>query len=213
MNESGTTLCFEIGISNYYSMTNFTINTEVGKIRCVNYLDNNEIADFKRAFIPFTSSCLLIKIEVAESFEAIKQKIFQVVWKILELTSFVLTCEHRWSYYKIFLTEVSESQFVYYESINRLPMLPNSHSNIDESRIEDFLSKAYSNFSDQLNLKYNFSLALRWYLDSVLLKYDVIKYISASISLESILEAFSTQNKSINDRMTLPKDEKTKKEN
>lgn len=197
LEKEGTTLCIEVGISNYYSTNNFLVHTEIGEIRSFSYLSQEDIAIFKKMFIPFNTICLQLKVRGEKSFEATKQEIFKVIEKVLDLTSFALTSEHRWSYYKIYQNQFLDSQFMYYESISRLPKLPNSHNNISESRIGDFLNKSYYRYTDQLNTKYNFSLALGWYLDSVSLRYDVMKYISASTALESILDAFSTESELI----------------
>lgn len=193
----GTNLCFEVSILNYYSTSNFSVNTEIGEIRSFNRFSNEEIAIFNKAHFPGNTSSLQLKVKGEKSLEATREKIFKAVDKILELTSFALCTEHRWSYYKIYLNEFSDSQFIYYESESRLPILPNSHNNINESKIGDFLNKSYNNYTDQLNAKYNFTLALKWYLDSMALKYDVMKFISASTSLESILDSFSTESEAI----------------
>lgn len=89
------------------------------------------------------------------------------------------------------LDEFSASQFLYCESETRLPSAPNPHYIIEEHRLEEFLNKSYNNYTDRLNTKYNFSLALKWYLDSNSLRIDVMKFVSASTSLESISDSFS----------------------
>jgi hypothetical protein len=193
----GTALCFEVSILNYYSTTTFSVNTEIGEIRGFNRFSNEEIIIFNKAHIPNNTTFLQLKVKGEKTLEATKKKIFKVIDKVLELTSFALCTEHRWSYYKIYLNEFSDSQFIYYESVSRLPILPNSHNNINESKIGDFLNKSYNNYTDQLNTKYNFTLSLKWYLDSMALKYDVMKFISASTSLESILDSFSTESEAI----------------
>ena len=125
-----------------------------------------------------------------------KKKIFEVVNKILELASFALITQIRWSYYSVFLNEFSASQFIYCESATRLPSTPNPHYVIEEHRLEEFLNKSYNNYTERLNTKYNFSLALKWYLDSNSLRLDVMKFVSASTSLESILDSFSKDKES-----------------
>jgi hypothetical protein len=42
-----TTLCIEVGILNFYSMTNLSINTEIGEIRSFNRLSNDDLGIFK----------------------------------------------------------------------------------------------------------------------------------------------------------------------
>jgi hypothetical protein len=191
------TLCFEFGVLNYYSTTKFLLDTEIGEIQSINILSDEEIAIFKNSFISFISMCLRVKLKRQKSLEDVKQKVFNVIRKVLELTSFGLTTEHRWSYYKIYSDDFSESQFAYSEYINQLPRLPNSHNNIYDSKLQEFLNLSYDNYTDELSRKYNFSLALGWYLDSLSLRYDVMQYISASIAFESILDGFSTENESI----------------
>jgi hypothetical protein len=68
------------------------------------------------------------------------------------------------------------------------------HIILEDRRIEEFINKSYINYTDQLNRKYNFTLALKWYLDSNSLRYDVMQFVSASTSLESILGSFSAEN-------------------
>ncbi|MGC1931442.1 MAG: hypothetical protein WA667_20915 [Candidatus Nitrosopolaris sp.] len=91
---------------------------------------------------------------------------------------------------KIYSGEPSESSFAYSEIKNTLPRIPTSHETIDASRLQDFLNKSYQSYNDELNNKYNFSAALKWYLDSTSLRYDVMKYISASTAFESILDSY-----------------------
>lgn len=196
------TLCIEIGILNYYARTNFLINTEIGEIESSNRLSNDDINIFKNLHIPNNTSVLRLKVKGGNTIEATKEKLFKVVNRILELASFALRVELRWSYYTVFLNEFSDSQFIYYESISRLPVIPNTNYNVEESRIGEFINRSYDNYSDQLNEKYNFTLALKWYLDSMTSRYEVMRFISASTSLESILDSFSTESESV-----LPKKE------
>ena len=190
------TLCFEIGVLNYYSKPNFLVNTEIGDIQIINRLTDDDIDLFKNLHIPDNTSLLRLQVKSEKSFEAMKKKIFKVVNKILELLSFALITQIRWSYYSVFLNEFSASQFIYCESTTRFPSIPNPHYVIEEHRLEEFLNKSYNNYTDQVNTKYNFSLALKWYLDSNSLKYDVMKFVSASTSLESILHSFSKDKES-----------------
>ena len=192
LEEEQVTLCFEFGILNYYSPTIFLLKTEIGEIQSYNILSDEEIAIFRNSFISFISTLLRIKPKAQKSLDDVKQTVFNIIKKVLELTSFALTTEHRWSYYKIYLNDFSSSQFAYSECINQLPRAPESHNNIADSRLEDFLNLSYNNYNtNKLNKKYNFSVALAWYLDSLSLKYEVTRYISASTALESILEVFS----------------------
>jgi hypothetical protein len=71
------------------------------------------------------------------------------------------------------------------------PGLLSHTTNIDDSRLQDFLNLTYNNYdADLFNKKYNFSIALAWYLDSLSLRYDVMRFISASTAFESILHAY-----------------------
>ena len=192
------TLCFEIGILNFYSTTNFMVKTEIGEIQSVNRLTNDDINIFKNLHIPNNTSFLRLKVKSEKTIGATKEKIFKVVDRILELTSFALCTEIRWSYYSVFLNEFSASNLTFYESESRLPFTPNPHYIVEEHRITEFLNKSYNNtYTDQLNTKYNFSIALKWLLDSNALRYEVMKFISASTSLESILDSFSTESEKI----------------
>lgn len=118
-----------------------------------------------------------------------RDKVIEVISKILELTSFAFTAEHKWVFMKVYLNSLDSSTFLYGEINNTTPRIPDSHENINPSQLADFLNRSYNNYSDNINLKYNFSLALKWYLDSLSLRYDVMKYISASISFESMLDS------------------------
>jgi hypothetical protein len=193
----GVILCFEIGILNFYSTTNFMVNTEIGEIQSANRLTNDDINLFKNLHIPNNTSLLRLKVKSERTLEATKEKIFKVVDKILELTSFALCTEIRWSYYSVFLNEFSASQLIYYESESRLPFAPNPQYIIEKHRMMEFLNKSYNSYNDQLNTKYNFTIALKWYLDSNALRYEVMKFISASTSLESILDSFSTESEAV----------------
>jgi hypothetical protein len=197
LENEGITLCFEIGVLNYYSTANFLVNTEIGEIQSVNRLTNDDINIFRNLHIPNNTTLLRLKVKNEKTIEVTKEKIFKVVDKVLELTSFALCTEIRWSYYSVFLNEFSGSQLAFYESQSRLPITPNPHYNIKDNRITEFLNKSYNNYTDQLITKYNFSVALKWYLDSMALRYEVMKFISASTSLESILDSFSTESETV----------------
>lgn len=202
LNDKKTTLYFEFGVLNYYSTSRFSIDTEVGNIQNINLLTDDEIPISRRSFLPFISSILNLKIESNKPLQDHIKEITKVISKILDLTSFALTTEHKWCYYKVF-KEDSHRQFIFSELVNTIPRLPNSHSNISDSHIEDFLNLCYRNYDDHLD-KYNFSFALKWYLDSLSLKYDVMQFISASIALETIL-AYSETNEFILDKKVFKK--------
>jgi hypothetical protein len=190
LENQGVTLCFDIGILNYYSTANFLVNTEIGEIQSFNMFTNDDINRFWRLHISNNTSRLRLKVKSEKTFEATKKKIFNVVDKFLELASFALCTEIRWSHYFVFLNEFSNSDYIYYESVNRSPTSPNPHNIIEVQRISEFLNKSYVSYNDQLSTKYNFTIALKWYLDSNALRYEVMKFISASTSLESILDSF-----------------------
>jgi hypothetical protein len=101
----GVTLGFEIGILNFYSITNFMVNTEIGEIQSANRLTNDDINLFKNMHIPNNTSFLRLKVKSEKTLEATKEKIFKVVDKVLELTSFALCTEIQWSYYSVSLNE------------------------------------------------------------------------------------------------------------
>jgi hypothetical protein len=98
LENQGVTLCFEIGILNYYSTTNFLVNTEICDIQSFNILTNDDINRFWRLHIPNNTSRLRLKVKSKKTFETTK-KIFNVVDKISELASFALCTEIRWSHY------------------------------------------------------------------------------------------------------------------
>ena len=180
IDEPESTVQFVFGVLNYFSTTEFLLKTEIGEIKNTNILRDDEIAIFRNSFIPFISTLFQVNIKKQKSLEDIKQDVFKVINKVLELTSFALTTEHRWSYYKIFHFDSSSQryEFAYSEAINQLPRPPESHNNIDDSRLRDFLNMTYNNYdTDLFNKKYNFSTALAWYLDSLSLRYDVMRFI------------------------------------
>jgi hypothetical protein len=198
-NDEKVTLDFQFGILNYYSPTNFLLRTEIGEIQSSNILSDEEITIFKNSFIPFISTVFRIQIQCQKSLEFTKQTVLKVIRNVLELTSFALTTEHRWSYFKIYLIDShGELEFAYSECINQLPRPAESHNNIAYSRLQEFLDSSYNNYNpDELNKKYNFHRALLWYLDSISLRYEVMRYISASTALESILAAFNSDSEEI----------------
>jgi hypothetical protein len=87
------TLCFEIGVLNYYSKTTFLVDTEIGDIQIINRLTDDDIKIFWKLHIPDNTSVLRLKVKSETSFEATKKKIFEVVDKILELASFALVTQ------------------------------------------------------------------------------------------------------------------------
>jgi hypothetical protein len=121
-------LCFEIGVLDYYSRTNFSINTEIGEIQNISRLTDDDFSALWKLHIPINTSILRLKVESEKTFEITKQKIFKVVDKILELVSFALCTRIRWSYYSVYLNEFSASQLIYYESQTQLPSVPNPHN-------------------------------------------------------------------------------------
>jgi hypothetical protein len=183
-------MSFHIGILNYYSINEFSTQTEIGTIQMKNLLSQDDIIIFRKSSIPFISAVLELRIaNNQKSFEVIRDQVIKVASKILELTSFALAAEHSWAYFKVYLDNPVSSTFVYSEINKTLPRIPDSHENVDPSNLGDFISRSWKNYNEETNLKYNFSLALKWYLDSLSVRYDVMKYISASIAFESILDA------------------------
>jgi hypothetical protein len=186
---------------NFYSRYELSIQTELCVIKTKNLLSEEEIAIVKNSFIPHISTVFTAKINNDEqTWKDIIEKLMATISKVLELSSFALATEHTWSYLKIYSDDPSTSSFVYSEIKNTLPRIPTSHETIDSSRLQDFLNKAYKSYNDELNNKYNFSAALKWYLDSAALRYDVMKYISTSIAFESILDSSIRDEESIIDK-------------
>ena len=125
LENAGNTLCFAIGVLDYYSTTNFLVNTEIGQIQNISRLTDEDFSVFWRLHIPNNTSVLRLKVQSEKSFGIMKQKIFKVVDKILELVSFAFCTKIRWSYYSVYLNKFSASQFIYSESETRLPSAPN----------------------------------------------------------------------------------------
>jgi len=172
-------------------------------IKTKNLLSEEEAAIVKNSFIPHISTVFTTKIKNDEkTWKDIIEELMTTISKVLELSSFALATEHTWSYLKIYSGDPSISSFVYSEIKNTLPIVPTSHETIDVSRLQHFLNKSYQNYNNEINTKYNFSAALRWYLDSTSLRYDVMKYISASTALESILDSSIRDEESIIDKKT-----------
>jgi hypothetical protein len=186
-------LCFQFGIINYYSASAFSIGTEVGKIESINILSNDEIPIFRKSLLPFITTVFNVEVKSVKPFEEHIEDVKHVMSKVLNLTSFALTTEHKWSYYKVFQDTFS-GPFIFSEIVRIIPVIPNSHANVDDASLQLFLNLCYKNYNNELIERYNFPLALKWYLDSVSLKYDVMQYISAAISLESILSKYSDEN-------------------
>jgi hypothetical protein len=196
-------LHFQVGILNFYSPHDLSIQTEMGVIQTKNLLSDEELAIVKNAFIPYISTVFITKINNHEkNWENIKEELMIAIQKVLELSSLALATEHTWCYLKIYSGEPSESSFAYSEIKNTLPRIPTSHETIAASRLQDFLNKSYQSYNDELNNKYNFSAAQKWYLDSAYLRYDVMKYISASTAFETILDSFIKDEDSIIDKKT-----------
>lgn len=200
---SKSDLHFQVGILNFYSLQELSIQTGLGVIQTKNLLSDEELAIVKNAFIPHISTDFITQINNDEkNWEKIKENLMITIQKVLELSSLALATEHTWSYVKIYSGEPSEASFVYSEIKNTLPKIPTSHETIDASRLQDFLNKSYQNYNNEINSKYNFSAALKWYLDSTSLRYDVMKYISASTAFESILDSSVSDEESIIDKKT-----------
>jgi hypothetical protein len=196
-------LHFEVGILNLYSRYELSIQTEMCVIKTKNLLSEEEIAIVKNSFMSHISTVFTTKINNDEkTWKDITEELMATISKVLELSSFALATEHTWSYLKIYSDDPSKSSFVYSEIKNTLPRIPTSHETIDASRLQDFMNKSYQSYNDELNNKYNFSAALKWYLDSAYLRYDVMKYISASTAFESILDSSIRDEEYIIDKKT-----------
>jgi hypothetical protein len=196
-------LHFQVGILNFYSLHDLSIQTEMGVIQTKNLLSDEELAIVKNAFIPYISTVFITQINNYEkNWESIKEELMISIQKVLELSSLALATEHTWCYLKIYSGEPSESSFAYSEIKNTLPRIPTSHETIDASHLQDFLNKSYQIYDDELNNKYNFSAALKWYLDSTSLRYDIMKYISASTAFESILDRYIGDEEYIIEKQT-----------
>ena len=57
------TLCFEIGVLNYYSKTTFLVKTEIGDIQIINRLTDDDINLFKNLHIPDNTSLLRLQVK------------------------------------------------------------------------------------------------------------------------------------------------------
>jgi hypothetical protein len=194
LGEKKADLCFEFGILNYHSATGFTLNTHLGDIHATRTLSEEQVPIFQKSSIPFISAVFTVKVSGQKFSDPLRKGVYNEVERVLQLSSFALTTEQRWSFCKVYVDEFAGSNFLYSECFNRQPKLPDSHNNVDNSRLAEFLTKSYNNYSDELNTKYNFAVVLQWYLDSFSLRNDVFRFISATTALESILDTYSTES-------------------
>jgi hypothetical protein len=77
-------LCFQFGIINYYSISTFDIDTEVGNIKSVNILSNDEIPIFRKSLLPLISTVFNIEIESVKPLEKHIEDIKHVISKVLD---------------------------------------------------------------------------------------------------------------------------------
>lgn len=76
-------------------MTGFSLSTAIGEIQSANVLPDEEVAIFRNSHIPFVSTIFRVKINEQNSLD-VKQEVYNVIEKMLRLTSFTLTAEHKW---------------------------------------------------------------------------------------------------------------------
>ena len=189
---SGNTsnLLIEVALNNFYTNSKIIIDTEIRPVEISNITNKQQYTINKFAHIPFISSVLTIRHQTNRmNFNDIKADIINTILKILEILSLAKFNLIQWVYLTIYLKN-SKPIFLYSEINKLLPHIPNSLNFVPDNELQNFLNQSYQNYKENVNFKYNFSLSLHWFLESLSLKPSIINLINASTGFEAILNKF-----------------------
>ncbi|MFZ0509982.1 MAG: hypothetical protein WAM14_00120 [Candidatus Nitrosopolaris sp.] len=88
-------LHFQVGILNFYSLHDLSIQTEMGVIQTKNFFSDEELAIVKNSLIPYISTVFITQINNHEkNWENIKEELMITIQKVLELSSLALATEY-----------------------------------------------------------------------------------------------------------------------
>ena len=189
------------GIVNLYEVFGgASVGTELGELKLVNLTDIKESEKLMSLYhMPLITSGLRLMLEPGSqlSLRKVLEKATNIVHNFLKISSLAQTIRHDWS-----LLEVSKVLGNKTTSIRpvlhilRSPPAGSPYIRMNATAVyfERFVRSAWEGYSADIDEKYGFDLALDWYIQSNTAGTLEKQFLSATTSLELLMEMFHTLN-------------------
>jgi hypothetical protein len=182
------------GLVNFYGTDGVVVNANMGKIELSRNHTMKKLADIARLFgIPLITSNLRLTIQPSGSRLAdIIIESTKVIDNFLKITSLSQTTWHEWAFFIVYERKESSQE---YRQIYRQLRTPKAKNPISRQLFYDFryfIETAWEGYSEALEDKFGFGLALEWYVESNSGILET-KFLNAATCLELLMDKFHSQ--------------------
>ena len=206
--KSSKQLLINCSVVNVSQTLPITVNSDFGELTLINYKGIEELDKIRRSHrISLITSGLhlLPKIDTSSTLENIKTSSLEFIRNFLKISSLAQTVYHDIAMFTIYEKNDSTDGYslLYLELFDPKTKSPYSIGLANTVSYSHFIKSAWSGYSEDVDKKFGFTLALEWYLDSWSSSILESRFLSASTCLEMLMDKFHSNSKS---EFILPKE-------
>lgn len=188
-------ILIDFGLVNVYETGEVVVNTSIGELKLGRNYDSKKLTDVMTLFrIPLITSYIRLTIQPSDSkLDDIIGESVNVVNNFLKITSLSQTVWHEWAFFIVYEKKDNSEE---YGQIYRQLKSPKGKTPAFRQLYFDsssFISTAWQGYSEDLEDKYGFSLALEWYIESNAGEILETKFLNAATCLELLMDKFHKQ--------------------
>jgi len=194
-------LLIKFTLVNVHEVMPAKVDTELGELNFVNYVGIKDLVKIIRSHkISLVTSELQIhtKPDGSKTLEEIKQNASNISTNFLKITSLAQTVWHGKSMLGVYEKNQNSDGYhrIYWELLYPKTKSPISLGIVNMVSFPYFVKSAWKEYSEELDDKYGFNLALEWYLDSWSASILESQFLNATTCLELLMDKFHSMNNS-----------------
>lgn len=196
-------LLVKMSVVNVHETFPIEVETEFGELKLINYKGIKDLQKiiWSHKISLITSELQLVpKIDESYTIKDIKEKSLKVARNFLKISSLAQSVWHSIAMFTIYeKTGDSDNHHRIYLEL----FYPKTKSSIglglaNSPSLPYFVKSAWKGYSEDIDEKYGFTLALEWYLDAWSSSILESQYLCATTCLEMLMDKFHSQNNSEN---------------
>lgn len=182
-------------LMNVHSTFRVFVDTSIGELHLRHFGGINELQDVIRAHnISLVTSIAEIRPEGIDGLKIseIRDKAKSIINDFLKITSLAQTVWHSMVSFEIYQKKKDEDEFkrLFLEVLSPKTKSPRMIGLTNQAYSSIFIKTTWKGYTQELENKYGFGLALEWYLDSWSSSVLESKYLSATTCLELLMDKF-----------------------
>lgn len=186
-------------LMNVHDTFRVIVDTELGKLYLQHFAGIAELDDIIRTHkISLVTSGIQIDVKNSDGLKIseIREKAKKIVVDFLKITSLSQTVWHSMVSFEIYQKKEGEKKFsrIFLELLHTKTKSPLMLGLTNKAHSSIFIKTAWEGYTQELEDKYGFGIALEWYLDSWSSSVLESQYLSATTCLELLMDKFHTQN-------------------